>query len=719
MSIKKYHAIADNTITNAFKDSRFTDTTRATGSNMGLADSLEIFSIYGQGSSSAGYSQELSRILVKFPVTTADDTSNSIQAHRTAGLIPAKDSVKFFLRLYNVEHDKPVPRSAKYNIFAVSSSWEEGRGLDMDEYKDITRGNVGSNWISANGNTAKASLADAIDITGHANGDKFTMTVPTSAGGDGVTYTFLLDSTTNVNNDTGANTFGISRQIPSDDAATTVAIINAINGVANAAVKYGDADTGAGTTLTAGTIGLTAAVGGSTSKITLTMDDAGVKGNVAGVLAAVTGFENDLLLEATFTGGDGPWTTVGGDYHSAEDATNNTIMYNTTLEEGTEDIEVDVTALVEEWIDGTHPDGYTTMTNYGFGIHLTSSQEAFFESSTGQNYTAANGGIIHNTAGATTSYFTKKFSARGSEYFFKRPTLEARWDSAKKDHRANFYYSSSLATPDENLNTLYFYNYYRGHLRNIPDPATGNTGPNGKIFVSIFSGSADNSAPDGATRTDNKAALKLVTDSPAGTTGVTKAADPTIITGSWVETGVYKCTFAATGNLTQLFDVWFVTSSAGQNHYSGIQVHTGTIAPVLFEGTTIAPDTRRVNSITNLKDTYSTEETARFRIFTRQKNWNPTIYNRAVAAPKTDIIESGSFRVYRIIDDLSVIPYGTASATLHTQMSFDESGSYFDLDMNMLEPGYAYAIKLAYYNGSISTWVEQSETFKFRVEKWV
>ena len=66
---------------------------------MGLADSLEVFSIYGQGSSSAGYSQELSRALVKFPVVTADDASNSIQAHRTAGLIPAKDSVKFYLRL--------------------------------------------------------------------------------------------------------------------------------------------------------------------------------------------------------------------------------------------------------------------------------------------------------------------------------------------------------------------------------------------------------------------------------------------------------------------------------------------------------------------------------------------------------------------------------------------------------------------------------------------
>tara|TARA_R110002033_G_scaffold157140_1_gene193269 strand:- start:281 stop:439 length:159 start_codon:yes stop_codon:yes gene_type:complete len=51
-------------------------------------------------------------------------------------------------------------------------------------------------------------------------------------------------------------------------------------------------------------------------------------------------------------------------------------------------------------------------------------------------------------------------------------------------------------------------------------------------------------------------------------------------------------------------------------------------------------------------------------------------------------------------------------------MSFDVSGNYFDLDMRALEPGYAYAIKLAYYNGSIGSWVEQPETFKFRVEKW-
>ena len=49
-------------------------------------------------------------------------------------------------------------------------------------------------------------------------------------------------------------------------------------------------------------------------------------------------------------------------------------------------------------------------------------------------------------------------------------------------------------------------------------------------------------------------------------------------------------------------------------------------------------------------------------------------------------------------------------------MSYDVSGNYFDVDMGLFEPGYAYGIKLAYYNGSVASWIEQPETFKFRVE---
>ena len=68
MAIKRYVADADNTITNAFESDLVT---RGTGSNMGAADSLEVFSLYGQVSASSGLTSELSRILIKFPISTA------------------------------------------------------------------------------------------------------------------------------------------------------------------------------------------------------------------------------------------------------------------------------------------------------------------------------------------------------------------------------------------------------------------------------------------------------------------------------------------------------------------------------------------------------------------------------------------------------------------------------------------------------------------------
>ena len=58
MAIKRYDATKDNTITNAFKQDL---TTRGTGSNMGLSDILEVFSIYGQ----AAVQGTAARLLVK------------------------------------------------------------------------------------------------------------------------------------------------------------------------------------------------------------------------------------------------------------------------------------------------------------------------------------------------------------------------------------------------------------------------------------------------------------------------------------------------------------------------------------------------------------------------------------------------------------------------------------------------------------------------------
>ncbi|HAI18727.1 MAG TPA: hypothetical protein DCM10_12240, partial [Xanthomarina gelatinilytica] len=72
-----------------------------------------------------------------------------------------------------------------------------------------------------------------------------------------------------------------------------------------------------------------------------------------------------------------------------------------------------------------------------------------------------------------------------------------------------------MATADENLNKIYLYNYFRGQLRNIPSIGTDS------IYVSLFSGSADDSSPFGS-------ALELVVDG----THVTDASRNTVITGS-------------------------------------------------------------------------------------------------------------------------------------------------------------------------------------------
>ena len=106
---------------------------------MGLADSLEVFSIFGQASSS---SLEASRVLVQFPVSSSD-TGTTILADRTAGTIPASGSVNFYLRVFNVAHGQTLPRDFTLVVAHVSQSWEEGYGLDMDEYKDKTYDGTG------------------------------------------------------------------------------------------------------------------------------------------------------------------------------------------------------------------------------------------------------------------------------------------------------------------------------------------------------------------------------------------------------------------------------------------------------------------------------------------------------------------------------------------------------------------------------------------------
>ena len=158
--------------------------------------------------------------------------------------------------------------------------------------------------------------------------------------------------------------------------------------------------------------------------------------------------------------------------------------------------------------------------------------------------------------------------------------------------------------------------------------------------------------------------------------------------------------------LQEIHDVW---------HSGGVEFFTGSIFPELMPTYDSAPTFNRITSCKNLKKSYSQADTARFRFFVRNKDWSPTLYTVATANNPTEIIESASFSIYRVIDNLAAVPYGTGS-NFSTYLSYGKEGNYFDLDMSLLESDYMYEIRLSYYNDSIGDWQEQPQTFKFRVE---
>jgi hypothetical protein len=552
MAIKRYYANKDTIITNAFEPNLIT---RGTGSNMGASDILEVFSIYGQmisSGSTIGFAktQELSRVLIQWE-------ESAFKNDRVAGIIPPSGSARFFLRLFNAKHSQTTPTEVTYNIVPVSSSWQEGYGMDIDNYTDLTKGGPGADWIQRR---------------------------------------------------EGSN-----------------------------------------------------------------------------------------------------WTTIGGNYLDAHVKTQ-------TLTKANQDIEVDITDIIENWINTKSGGGYD---DYGLGIHLTASQEAYFSSSAGIN----TGSSLQNPNGATRSYYTKKFFGRNSQFFFKRPIIEVRWDSSMRDDRGTSFYSSSFVPAADNLNNFMLYNYVNGQLKSFGAPyafAAGATIP--PVFVKLFSGSTDNTVPTGS-------ALTVVTS-----TSNVASNSATVISGGFYiapngdgqlqpnTAGIYTASFAITASstpLTRIFDVWYLNESG----VPGAVIYTGSFAPTVYGVSNVGVQPEYVFNISNLKDEYLDNENPRLRLSVREKNWNPSIYTVANASPQSYTLENVYYRVTREIDGLTAITFGTGSITpqtlgtagSYTRLSYDASGSYFDLDMSLLEPGYSYQLGFAYYNNNGYTNVKNK--FKFRVEE--
>jgi hypothetical protein len=174
---------------------------------------------------------------------------------------------------------------------------------------------------------------------------------------------------------------------------------------------------------------------------------------------------------------------------------------------------------------------------------------------------------------------------------------------------------------------------------------------------------------------------------------------------SKVSTGIYKADIALDTTASVVYDIW----------YSGsVAYHTGSVSVKSFNSFGYNPEDVYVLSMPSLRDEYRKDQTHRLNLYVREKNWSPNIYTQAVkTAIPSLIIPSASFQLRRAIDDYVVVSYGTGS-NMHTGLSYDVSGNYFDLDTTYLEAGYLYDIQYSFYDEE-NGWEEQPYRFKFRV----
>ena len=628
MSIKKYISTKDNTIVNAFRGNL---SQRGTGANLGGSDILEIFSIFGQATSS---SIEQARIILEFP-------TDKIEADRTAGLIPESGSVNFYLRMFNTPHGETTPEKYTLSSNLIATPWEEGTGLDMESYLDIGK----SNWKSATNTTDWVTEGADLISESYVAKDYVTSKgfhLEKKQDFDVGTEDLQIDITNWVETWLGTKT----------SATASISLEHAPEDGANIGIYSSD-----------GQKYIFVFINGEDAEA---IEDSEI-GTQINIEKRVT--EDDPLVYdpvATATIFQSKVNTFFANKIAANRPGNSHLIAltqsvagfsgNTKIEIDTKDGDPASPTAVDNRFGGG-----TGLNDYGLAIKLSGSYE---------------------DGSREESFYTKMFYSRSSHEFFYRPAIEARWDSSIKDDRNYIIKSSSLGSAQDNLNNIYYYNKFRGSMADIP-----NTGSN--VIVRFY-------------ETLGGSPVSVV--QPNGTVS-------TFVLASRDSLGVYKATFAYSGPEGKLNDVWYKSESGVETILvtgSGFTVYTDDVDMSY-------PIPEYTVNITNLKDVYSKSEKALFRVYTRNKQWTPNIYTVATKEAPVNIVREMFYKITKVSDKYEVISYSTGSVPSYSSLSYDNKGSYFDLDMSILEGNNAYEISFLFKEGS--NYIELDDKFRFRVEK--
>jgi hypothetical protein len=338
-----------------------------------------------------------------------------------------------------------------------------------------------------------------------------------------------------------------------------------------------------------------------------------------------TGLDMESYMDLTYNkgsswkekGAGATWTLEGGDF-TGSPAT-------AEFDEGYEDLLVNITTFVNAWLADP-------ATNYGLIVKLPATATA-----------------------QSRSYYTKMFYARGTSNFFKKPVIEARWDSQKTDHRKSFLSNVS--------NNIYLYNEVRGQLTNLAAPVT----------VAFYE-----------------------------ELGGTEITSTTTVTNP--ETGVYEASTTLTTAASTIYDVWSSDET---------EVVTGSITVLSQAPSGIPSVSDLVVSTLNNQDVHSAGQTSRFYFYIREKNWSPNIHTVASTRPDSKVYDNLKFKISKVVTDEAIFDYNMTDGS--TTLSYDSNGNFFDLDNSLLEPNYVYEIKLALFNVMTKSYQELPFKHRFRV----
>jgi len=334
------------------------------------------------------------------------------------------------------------------------------------------------------------------------------------------------------------------------------------------------------------------------------------------------------------------WTIDGGDFSVGSKTV--------TFADGDENLEIDISDWVANWY--AHPE-----VSLGILIKFPDAIET-----------------------GDTSYFTKRFFARTSNYFYKRPILEVQIDDVvseyREEGRERFRLDSVLYAATDNY--LYYYNRPRRVLEDIP-----NNGDGDPITITV---NLEDEDGDG------------------------------VVTGlvpEWVETGVYRVAarLPATYPDATGFDKWYITGVSAA-------FYCGTFNICGEANTTFTPQ-KSILSIKNHKSVYYFDEFSRLDVDAVPYGWNPNVfvsYYNDGRSEKLNLPDT-YYRVTRDVDNYIVCAPSYQEEENHTKLSYDDDGNFFNFKFSILEPGYMYTFSfVTLIDGKFYFHPEQ---FKFRVEK--